>query len=434
MTSSFAVGLQALKALPETLRERLHVAGSLADQLELPLFLVGGAARDVLLGASTTDADLVVEGDGLRFAGRLAEAFNATILKHRRFGTATVTLEDGAKIDVATARSEWYPEPGALPVVSPGTITEDLGRRDFTINAIAIRLNEAHLGELVDPHDGLGDLRRGLIRILHTKSFVDDPTRLFRAVRFEQRLSFRLEEQTERLCRNTATMGWADRLSGYRLGEQLRLLFEETNPWKGLHRLSEWGVLQTVHAAVTADAGVQQAFMALDRNRFNLTPVFKPTWSLYLLALCRNLPDASLRELRARLRPDSELEKALRDLPAMSHLAQQIVDGQVDGPSSFYSQARRLSHGTIGLFALADPRPPVRHRCERYLVRDRQVHLAINGHTLAELGIPRGPLYSRLLEQVLMEKLDERIQTADEERLCALKLWMSSCKKQSDNR
>ncbi len=260
MTSSFAVGLEALKTLPETLRERLCVAGSLADQLGMPLFLVGGAARDVLLGTPTTDADLVVEGDSLRFAGRLAEAFNATIRRHSRFGTATVTPGDGAGIDVAMARSEWYPAPGALPVVRPGTITDDLGRRDFTINAIAIRLNEIQPGEIVDPHDGLGDLQRGLIRILHTKSFVDDPTRLFRAVRFEHRLSFRLEDHTERLCRNTVTMGWIDRLSGYRLGEQLRLLFEETTPWKSLHRLSELGALQAVHAAVIADEDVQLAF------------------------------------------------------------------------------------------------------------------------------------------------------------------------------
>lgn len=424
MTPSFAVGLEALKALPEMLRERLRVAGSLADQLGMPLFLVGGAARDALLGTPTTDADLVVEGDGPGYAGRLAGAFNGTIRRHSRFGTATVTPGDGAGIDVAMARSEWYPAPGALPVVRPGTITEDLGRRDFTINAIAIRLNEIQAGEIVDPYDGVGDLRRGLIRILHAKSFVDDPTRLFRAVRFEQRLAFQLEERTERLYRNAVTMGWIDRLSGYRLGEQLRLLFEEANPWQGLRRLSELGALRAVHTAAITDDDVQLAFRMLDRNRFSVTPVYTPIWPLYLLALCRNMPDASLAALTTRLRPGCELERALLDLPAMRHLAQQIVEGQADTPSAFYKKAKGVSHETVALFALADPRPTVRQRCEGYLVRDRHIHLAIDGHTLADLGIPPGPVYSRLLEQVLMDKLDERIKSADEERAWALKLSM----------
>jgi tRNA nucleotidyltransferase (CCA-adding enzyme) len=202
-----------------------------------PIYLVGGAVRDLLLGDPVVDIDLAVEGDGPRAARELAARLDGDVSPHERFGTATVRAGTLA-FDLAATRSETYPEPGALPVVAPASLSEDLGRRDFAINAMAAALQGDELGHLLDPHGGCADLDARVVRVLHDRSFVDDPTRLLRAARYEVRLDFRMDEPTEELAREAARRKALATVSGPRIRDELLDLLAEHAAPRGVERLA----------------------------------------------------------------------------------------------------------------------------------------------------------------------------------------------------
>lgn len=225
----------------------LAAAGRQADSMGLQVYAVGGFVRDLLLRRRNEDVDLAVEGPGIAYARHLAREWGVGVQTHERFGTATLRLDGGGKLDVATARQETYPHPAALPQVAAAGIEQDLRRRDFTINAMAVRLNPGAFGRLVDPLSGRQDLEAGMIRILHRRSFEDDPTRIFRAVRFEQRFGFRLEPVTRRCLQEALRLNYTGRLSRPRVLRELFLLLDEAQPVLGLRRLARLGVLGRIH-------------------------------------------------------------------------------------------------------------------------------------------------------------------------------------------
>ena len=220
-------------SLLEALRRR-------AESLSLAVYLVGGPLRDILLRIPIKDLDLVVEGDAPALARQLSEELGGRLLVHAQFGTATVTI-GSSRMDLVTARKEVYPRPAVLPEVSPGTIEDDLARRDFSINALALSLTEP-LPSIRDPHDGVGDIGRGLIRVLHRRSFADDPTRILRAVRYEQRLGFRIEDETLSLAREALAQGHMASVSGDRVRHELDRIFQEERPTLPLRRAMELGI------------------------------------------------------------------------------------------------------------------------------------------------------------------------------------------------
>jgi len=230
------------------------VLGALADVDEPNggVYLVGGAVRDILLGEPNFDVDVVVEGDAIAVARALAAAVGGRVRAHPQFGTAVVLYGDDGRIDVVTARSETYHAPAALPTVEPGSIEEDLHRRDFTINAMAVSLSGDEAGKLVDPFDGRRDLEAGRIRILHDRSFIDDPTRILRAIRYEDRFGFRMDEETEALARSCIETGHVGDLSGARLREELVALLEEGDVSHAIPRLAELGAEKEIHPGAPA--------------------------------------------------------------------------------------------------------------------------------------------------------------------------------------
>jgi tRNA nucleotidyltransferase (CCA-adding enzyme) len=228
------------------LRGILHAAGSLAAEMGFCAYAVGGMVRDLFLERDTFDLDIVVEGEGIRFARGLADRLRARVKGYERFGTATITLPGGARVDVATARTESYDAPAALPRVTPGSIRDDLLRRDFTINAMALALAPGEFGKLLDEFGGVRDIREGRIRVLHERSFVDDPTRIFRAVRFEARLGFRIVAADERRIREALALSLLERLEEYRIAAELRLILGEPDPSRPLLRLAQLGVLEAL--------------------------------------------------------------------------------------------------------------------------------------------------------------------------------------------
>ena len=238
---------QALDRLEGATGEVLRTTGRLGIEAGWRVAAVGGLVRDLLRGrlaAEPRDLDLAVEGDGRLLARRLGRALGGRVREHESFLTATVTLPDGRRVDLATARRERYRRPGALPLVEPATLDEDLARRDFSVNALAVRVDESAWGQVLDPTGGLADLARGRIRILHPLSFVEDPTRIFRAGRFAERLGFRLEPATRRLLRAAAGLEVYAALSGDRLMAELEAILGESRPSAVLARLGRAGAFR----------------------------------------------------------------------------------------------------------------------------------------------------------------------------------------------
>jgi len=211
--------------IPENVAFILKTAGAIGDGLDFKVFAVGGFVRDLLLGIEKLDIDIVAEGNGLKFAKELADALGSPFITHEQFGTAVI--ENDIKVDVATARSEFYKSPADYPSVRFGTIKEDLKRRDFTINAIAASLNAEAFAEMLDLFNGRKDLKKGIIRVLHDKSFIDDPTRIFRAVRFEQRYNFKIDDHTEKLIKHAVSAGMLGRLKKQRIEKEMALISAE---------------------------------------------------------------------------------------------------------------------------------------------------------------------------------------------------------------
>jgi tRNA nucleotidyltransferase (CCA-adding enzyme) len=216
----------------------IEIVGKTADKLKVPAYIVGGPVRDKLLGISNSDLDFVVEGDGIKFAGILNKKLKGKLTAYKAFGTATIEVK-GNRVDIVTSRKETYKRPAAYPTVKPGTIKDDLFRRDFTINAMAISLNKKNFGKLTDFYGGQKDLKKGLIRALHDKSFMDDPTRIFRAIRFSVRFGFKIEPHTKKLIKEAVSGGFLGDVNAGRIRKEIELFLQEKNPKKCLETFSK---------------------------------------------------------------------------------------------------------------------------------------------------------------------------------------------------
>ena len=279
MTSLSALMARELPGKVFDCLQRIGVEGS---RLGIGVYLVGGAVRDLLLGMKNIDLDLVVEGDGIEFARWLATQMGGKIKRYDRFGTALLVLRSGIKLDLASARRESYERPGVLPRVSRGDLKADLYRRDFTINSLALCLNSDRFGQLFDPYGGRNDLKARVIRVLHKGSFSDDPTRIIRGVRFEQRYGFTLEPVTESLLKEAVEAGMLGRVSGQRIGDVLTLILREREPTKAIKRLEKLGILAFFNREMKVDL---KLFDRIEPSisRFGF-PVLE-RWLVYLLAL-----------------------------------------------------------------------------------------------------------------------------------------------------
>lgn len=229
------------EALPPKIMDLLRRIGDHANARGYKAFIVGGIVRDIILGVKNIDLDIVIEGDAIKLGEELAKELDAKIVTHKMFGTCTVTMKDALKIDLATARKEKYAHPAALPMVEFSSLKNDLSRRDFTINAMAASINGKDFGRLIDLFGGRRDLAKGIIRLMHDKSFIDDPTRIFRAVRFESRPGFSIEPKTLRLAKAAVKKGMFAKLSKYRVKNEIALIEKESGCCRAFDRLDDIG-------------------------------------------------------------------------------------------------------------------------------------------------------------------------------------------------
>ncbi len=398
------------------LLELVNEIGRQAGRLGQTVYLVGGIVRDLLLGYPNFDVDLVVEGDAVKLAQQVTATHPAKILTHKRFGTAKLRYTDFT-LDLATARSETYARPGALPAVTPGTINEDLIRRDFSINALAISLAANNYGELVDPYLGRTDLEHRLIRVLHSRSFTDDPTRILRGVRYEQRFGFEFEAQTAHLLKRDIPI--LDTISGDRIRHELELILKEQRPELAVKRLGELGILARLGPSLKGDGWIVEKFGKARRLK-------KPTQlpSLYFCLLIYSLNETAIEQSLARLNMPARLSKAMRDtLRLKTRLP--LLDAPALKSSQIYYLLTEYDPLAIQANAIATESPIVRRSLQLFLTKLRYVRTALDGEELKRLGISRGPEMGRVLRILHKAKLDGEVRTRADERKLAVSSYES---------
>lgn len=415
------LGRQMQDRLPPPLFALLKEAGALADRLDLPLYVVGGFVRDLLLGLDNLDLDLVVEGDGIAFARKLAAEHAGRMKAHERFGTAVVVLPDGFKLDVATARTEYYEYPTALPTVEQSSIKKDLYRRDFTINALAVRLNGRGFGEVLDFYGGQRDLKDKAIRVLHSLSFVEDPTRVFRAIRFETRFGFHLGKDTLALIKAAVKMDLFHRLSGHRLLEELKALCTEREPKTGLKRLAELDLLRFIHPKLTWTARLEKLLLAVEETLdwYRLLYLERPVeaWLVYMMALAAVLPDRGVADLLKRF-PFSEREAAtLKAMRGGAHrLLRQLAKQPLLKPSAVCRLLEDVPDEALVAIMAQSPSDRVKRHVGSFLTTWRQAKPLLTGADLRAMGIKPGPIYTTVLDQLRDAHLDGVVKTEADER------------------
>ena len=428
-----AIHNDLLHRLPQKPLSLLRALGNLADEAGVSLYLVGGVVRDLLLKRENWDLDLTVEGDGVGFARLVADRYQAGLAVFERFATARLTFPDGLKMDIATTRRESYAQPALLPTVQPASIEEDLSRRDFTINAVAVQLNPKQFGRLLDPYGGQRDLRARRIRVLHQGSFQDDPTRIFRAIRFEQRFGFRLEPATSRLLAQAASTNLIQQLSGPRLQNEILLLFVERDPVRAIARLGRLKLLRFLHRRLCYTKNVQRTVAAVPktlawwRRRFPDSAIDRPI--VFLMALSSESSPAVVATMIRRLALSREQAKKVSTGGGrVDGALKRLTDtGTVRRSQIFRLLADFSDEALVLLVAKQVGRQQggelslLQRRLAVYM-KSRTVKAALTGRDLQAMGLQPGPRYKTILGKLLDARIDGKITTEAEERALAHRL------------
>ncbi|KPL76124.1 hypothetical protein ADN00_12355 [Ornatilinea apprima] len=425
-------------AMPPARLALLKQVAQESYQQNTAVYIVGGFVRDLLLNRPSLDFDIVVEGNAIALARTLVDTFGGRIISHRRFGTAKWWLDEireslahrlsnGAKInpddlppslDLISARTEFYNYPTALPTVERSSIKLDLHRRDFTINTLALRLDGHHYGELYDYWGGLSDLQRGVIRVLHSLSFIDDPTRMLRAVRFEQRFEFHIDNRTRQLMEEARDM--LRQVSGNRLRHELDLLLAEPRADAMLARLHNLDLLQAIHPHLSWSEDLSTPL-----RKATLQPI-DPVWELgpqppgsplrlslaYLVWLGR-LEQSKIGEISKRLRFTSQLQKQLEETAYLHH---HLAELETCSPSQVVERLQALSSLSIYAVFLLNPQSPALEQITGFISRWSKVHAQTTGHQLRQAGLAPGPRYKQILTALRSAWLDGQISTPAEEQ------------------
>jgi tRNA nucleotidyltransferase (CCA-adding enzyme) len=416
-----------LRRLP---RERLVLLcelGNLADERGVSLYIVGGVVRDLILKRENWDLDLTVEGDGIAFARLVADRYGAGLSVFERFATSQLVFSDGLKVDIATTRRESYAQPAALPDVEPASLNEDLYRRDFTINAMAIQLNAEQFGRLYDPYGGWDDLKERTLRVLHKGSFQDDPTRIFRAIRFEQRFGFRLERATARLLAQAASTSLIQRLSGPRLQNEILLLFAEHDPARAIARMARLKLLRFLHRRLCYTRKVKQLVTALPKalawwtRQCPNSVINRPI--VYLMALSSESSPAAASGMIRRLALSREQAKNLSvGASRVDRARKRLVEKGAIQPSQVHRLLDDFSNEALVLLLAkqhAKQHDMQLSLLKRQLVahmKNKAIRTALTGRDLQAMGLQPGPQYKILLGKLLDARIDGTITTEAEER------------------
>ncbi len=419
-TAAVRERIGSVEGLPRLLPAVAAVGGAFEG-----IYLVGGAVRDVLLGERSPDLDVMVEGDAIALARDLAQRLEGTVRTHERFQTAIVQAGGAGgplRIDIAGARTESYPRPGALPEVERSNLRHDLARRDFSVNAMATSLRPDDLGATYDLFGGYADLRQSVVRVLHDGSFVEDPTRLLRAVRYETRLAFRMESSTLALARAAIDSGALGEMQSARLRDELLDVLAEPRVAKALERIAELGLDRALHPGADAHAAAALVARAADAMQGALAGARAPL--VALACLCRGMAERDIHAWLGRLKvPRDEQQVVAAAVAGGPSIAERLAGPQTPAPSQMHGllAGRPLEALVMGV-AVAEQPDAVAERVGAYVERVRDVRLAITGDDLRQAGVPESPAIGKALAETLALKLDGFVDGRDDELRAALRL------------
>jgi len=429
------------KSLDSTRRNLIHRVADESSALGFPLYIVGGFVRDLMLGRDGTDFDLVVEGDAIRLARVLASKYGGTVTIHDKFRTAKWILKDSILdtrkpvlskaetsniedrisnigfLDLISSRSETYSHPAALPTVKMGSLADDLRRRDFTINTLALRLDGERFGELRDDLGGLGDLQKGIVRVLHPRSFVDDPTRMYRAVRYERRYGFKIADETLALIPEARPL--VEKLSAQRIRRELDLILDEPKAASMLTRLNALDLLKPIHPALHWDKSTYKRIVTLSEAKgLELSNIEYRLlrWMLWLV----DLSGREIESLNKRLHFTAAL---LDSLKASSKLLSDLSSFADLKPSQCVERLDKIPLPAAYAVSLAARGRP-KQKLEKYISEWRHVKPHTTGHDLKKLGLEPGPKYQKILWRLRAAWLDGEIKASKDENGLLEKLFL----------
>jgi tRNA nucleotidyltransferase (CCA-adding enzyme) len=401
--------------LPENLIKLLEEFGKIADLQGYNAYLVGGLVRDIFLKHENFDVDIVIEGDGIEFAREFARHHSARVRSHRKFGTAVLIFPDAFKVDVATARIEYYEAPGAPPIVETSSLKLDLYRRDFTVNTLAIKLNKKHYGTLIDYFGAQKDMKEKVLRVLHNLSFVEDPTRMLRAVRFEQRFSFKIGKLTLSLLKNAVKMNWMDAAVSHRIFAELKLILKESDPLQIINRMNELQLLKFIHPDIQLTQQLQDHLEEIREvivwyHLLYLEEPFEP-WKIYWYGLASGLdPDAFDR-----------ITKDMGVTQKASHMrggGERLLDAlfRFDGTNyQLYAILFPYDTETL-LYLMAKARSEKMKRLiSFYFTRLKGTKTLLDGKDLLQMGLESGPVFKEIFDSLLEARLNNLTKTRDDE-------------------
>ncbi len=398
----------------------LKAIGQVAKEINCNAYVVGGFVRDLFLYRPNEDIDIVIEGDGIKFAVKYSKMVGARIHTHEKFGTAVVIFPDGFKIDVASARVEYYKFPAALPIVEMSSIKLDLFRRDFTINTLAIQLIPDMFGTLIDFFAAQKDIKEKTIRILHNLSFVEDPTRVFRAIRFEQRFGFSLGKLTAGLIGNAVKMEFFTRLSGRRVFSELHQILEEENPTPAIIRLNDYGLLSVIHPKIILTENMSTLFNNIKKVLSWYDLLFLEEsymkWAVYFLALIQNCDYKTTKKicLHFELAPRYKKIFCTERIEADTYIAWLEQNLPVNN-SRLYHELTRWKTELILYMMAATKKEKVKKLISNFFTKLRFITITINGKDLKNMGLEPGPIYREIFQATLDAKLNKNIKTKNDE-------------------
>jgi tRNA nucleotidyltransferase/poly(A) polymerase len=414
--------------LPEDIFAILKQAGEIAQELNSTVYCVGGYVRDLLLNVPNFDVDLVVEGDGRELATRLARRLKGKVRIHDRFATASVVLDEGTKIDVATARTEYYEFPAALPMVEKSSIREDMYRRDFTINTLALCLNPNKFGDLIDYFGGRKDIQNRYIRILYNLSFVEDPTRILRAIRFEQRYRFTIETDTLRFAKDAIERRMLGKLSYKRILQELILILSEKDPMSALERMTDTGVWKYILPEVRLEELTKLPFKRIPivigwwENRYYGPKI--QAWLVYMLVIFSKLTESELADVLGRYPLDRYAQHSIEDSAYVPLMAQRITNDPAMRPSQLYKMLNHLGTENMLYLLLHIRQESTWDLIVKYCDLKERIKVEINGHDLKNLGLKAGPNFKLILEELYLLKLDGAVNNRKDE-MDTVRQWIA---------
>jgi tRNA nucleotidyltransferase (CCA-adding enzyme) len=387
----------------------LYLVAEVAAQRDLPLYVVGGAVRDLVLGRPLNDFDLTVQGDAIALARALVATYRGGVTAHTKFGTAKWFLPNELKgdhntLDLISARSETYKYPAALPTVRFGTLEDDLRRRDFTINAMAVRLDGSHFGELRDDLNGMQDMQKGIVRVLHARSFIDDPTRMYRGVRYAQRYGFQIAEDTLALIPEARSV--VEKLSPQRIRHELDLILDEPNAVAMLKRLDALDLLACIHPALAHFERSNLAILKLEEPALQTR---NSRWALWLM----HLTDQDIELINERLHFTADLLKVLRSIALLKANLTALIGLK---PSEAVELLEGYSFKALEVVSAASPEGEIKNTLSRYLSEWWLMKPRTTGFDLKKQGIPPGPKYTEILRRLRAAWLDGEVKTEEEEK------------------